>query len=67
MNLFNAATTILCVLYFFAILERLTMPVIYEDAKPTALDNSAEMEWLDTRDYYIAADHGFGCESSWDF
>ena len=67
MNLFNIATTVLSALYLLAIIERLALPVIYEDNEPVALDNSAEMEWLDTRDYYIAADHGFGCEGNWDF
>ena len=67
MNIMAFATTILGALYLIAVVERLTQPVIYEDNEPIALDNSAEMEWENTRDYYIAADHGFGCESSWDF
>ena len=50
-----------------AVIERLTQPVIYEDNEPVALDNSAEMEWENTRDYYIAADHGFASGGSWGF
>ncbi len=67
MNIFTFATTVLSALYLLAIIERLTCPVIEEDGQPVALDNYSEMEWENTRDYYTAADHGYGHESSWDF
>lgn len=67
MNIFNLATTILGALYLLALAERFSLPVIEENGEPIGLDNSAEMEWENTRDYYTAASHGFGHESSWDF
>lgn len=59
MTFFNLATTILGSLYLLAIVERFTLPVILEDGEPIALDNTCEMEWENTRDYYLAADNGY--------
>lgn len=70
-TLMNVIIFILFAYYLAALAERLTKPEIIElvDGEPQSMgyDNYYEIEYLNTRDYYTAADHGFGHESDWDF
>lgn len=64
MNAMNLAITFLLVLYFLAVAERLTQPeIIGDDGESMGYDNYAEMQWENTRDYYLAADNGY--EGDW--
>lgn len=62
---------ILLACYLAAVAERIVRPEIIElvdgEAQSMGYDNQYEIEYLNTRDYFTAADHGFGHESDWDF
>ena len=60
MNAMNLAMSILGAFYLLALLERLTQPeLINENGESMGYDNYAEMQWENTRDYYLAADNGY--------
>ena len=66
-TLLNVIIFILFAYYLAALAERIAAPEIIEDGESKGLDQYYESEYLNTRDYYLAADHGFGHESDWDF
>jgi hypothetical protein len=60
MNAMNLSITFLLVLYFLAVAERLTQPeIIGDDGESEGLDQYYEQQYLNTRDYYLAADNGY--------
>ena len=68
MTAMNLSITFLLAFYFLAIAERFTKPeIINEEGESEGLDQYYEQQYNATRDYYLAAEHGFGHESSWDF